>query len=97
MPKAKWDCWVKEYHFLHAQALRSPTFQFVQKLEKLRLEFMGDDLDRTGPQNCTQLHWPILLSRIVRGFWQRMPDGTEALQHSCKFKHKQSFARRFRP
>jgi len=59
--------WLPGSCALMPKALRSPTFQFVQKLEKLRLEFMGDDLDR-----------------IVRGFWQRMPDGTEACHlHLC--------------
>ncbi|CAE7717282.1 unnamed protein product [Symbiodinium sp. CCMP2592] len=60
--------WLPGSCALMPKALRSPTFQFVQKLEKLRLEFMGDDLDR-----------------IVRGFWQRMPDGTEACHlHLCR-------------
>ncbi|CAE7678207.1 unnamed protein product [Symbiodinium necroappetens] len=38
--------WLPGSCVLMPKALRSPTFQFVQRLEKLRLEFMGDDLDR---------------------------------------------------
>lgn len=61
--------WLPGSCVLMPKALRSPTFQFVQRLEKLRLEFMGDDLDR-----------------ILHGFWQRMPDGTEA-SHLHLFRH----------
>ena len=71
---------------LPAQALRSPVFHFLQTLEQRRQEIMGDDLDRTVgnllvcpevmPSANIWIH--AAASRIVSGFWHRVPDGTEA-------------------